>query len=194
MPASSFKSRTNSLAFAKSDCHTCTANHRRCDRKRPRCSSCSAKNIPCGGYPMQLTWPKSKSAQPDAAMLSEQKDDPFRLEPLSLQASIHVKDEASRSRPQKLRKFRFVIEQARVEKQPSTEFCGARRKQRSVCRSGTQQGVLPLQQSSAENGEIRQCTPTRQSISPIAPFEDVIRSKPSNSVIILAIAICTELC
>lgn len=113
MPRPSSEHRTNSLAFAKTDCHTCTANNRRCDRKRPRCSSCTCRDIVCGGYPMQLIWSKkSKPTQPRPAVLPEQADDPFYLEPLSLQASIHVNARNSRCRSHYPRKFRFVSEQA----------------------------------------------------------------------------------
>ena len=48
--------RTNSLAFAKSDCHTCAALSLHCDRQRPRCSICQASGRLCQGYSMPLTW------------------------------------------------------------------------------------------------------------------------------------------
>ena len=159
MPPPSSEPRTNSLAFAKTDCHTCTANQCRCDRKRPRCSSCSAKNIVCGGYPMQLTWSKSKPIQPRAAMFSEQIDDPFHLEPLSFQASIHVRDRNSRSRPHKPRKFRFVTEQAPGRKQTSTESCEARIKQSSAYPGETHARASIQQSNIAMDRSIHQCTP-----------------------------------
>lgn len=42
--------RTNSLGWAKSDCHTCQSTSRLCDRRRPRCDTCTAQGIICGGY------------------------------------------------------------------------------------------------------------------------------------------------
>ncbi len=54
--------RTNSLAFAKSDCHTCASIGLRCDRHRPRCSTCQDSGRLCQGYSMQLTWQRSHSA------------------------------------------------------------------------------------------------------------------------------------
>lgn len=146
MPPPAPMPRTNSLAFAKTDCHTCTANLCRCDRKRPRCSSCSGRNIVCGGYPMQLTWSKSKPIQSRVSMFLQPTEDPFHLEPLSLQASIHVRDRNSRSRPHKPRKFKFVAEKTPGRKQISTESCEAR-----------------IGQSSAYHGEPQARTSTQQS-------------------------------
>lgn len=157
MPLPSSEPRTNSLAFAKTDCHTCTANQRRCDRKRPRCSSCSGNNIVCGGYPMQLTW--SKTRQPRAAMFSERRDDPFYLEPLSLQASIHVKDRNSRSRSHKPRKFRFVAEQVPGRKHTVPESCEARIRQSSAYPGETRARASIQQSNIAMDRSINQCTP-----------------------------------
>lgn len=68
--------RTNSLAFAKSDCHTCSSLGIHCDRQRPRCSPCQNAGILCQGYSMKLTWhqnhsmsnrpPKVKTTPPQA--------------------------------------------------------------------------------------------------------------------------------
>jgi hypothetical protein len=133
MPPPSSERRTNSLAFAKTDCHTCTANQRRCDRKRPRCSSCSGRNVVCGGYPMQLTCSRSKPIQPRAAMFSEQIDDPFYLEHLSTQASIHVRDMKSRTRPLKSRKLTFIPEKNPCRKQTFAKSCQSPVTRSSAC-------------------------------------------------------------
>ncbi|KIW66838.1 hypothetical protein PV04_06132 [Phialophora macrospora] len=53
--------RTNSLAFAKSDCHTCASLGLHCDRHRPRCSQCQDAGRLCQGYSMQLTWQRNHS-------------------------------------------------------------------------------------------------------------------------------------
>lgn len=53
--------RTNSLAFAKSDCHNCSALGLNCDRQRPRCSTCQDASVLCQGYSMQLTWRSNHS-------------------------------------------------------------------------------------------------------------------------------------
>lgn len=51
--------RTNSLAFAKHDCHTCASMHEACDRRRPQCGTCLACNRTCGGFVLDLTWRES---------------------------------------------------------------------------------------------------------------------------------------
>ncbi|OQV07430.1 Fungal specific transcription factor domain-containing protein [Cladophialophora immunda] len=53
--------RTNSLAFAKSNCHNCEAIGIRCDRQRPRCTTCQQSGRLCQGYSMQLTWHRNHS-------------------------------------------------------------------------------------------------------------------------------------
>jgi hypothetical protein len=156
MPPPAPMPRTNSLAFAKTDCHTCIANQRRCDRTRPRCSSCSGRNIICGGYPMQLTWPKSKPIQSRAAILLQPTEDPFHLEPLSLQAPIHVKDRNSRSRPHKPRKFKFVAGKTPGQKQISTESFEARIGQSSACHGEPPARTSTQQSNTALDRPIRQ--------------------------------------
>jgi hypothetical protein len=78
---------------------------------------------------MQLTWSKRRPTQP---IFSEQTDEPFYLEPLSLQASIHFRDRKSQSRPRKPRKFKFIAERTPCCKQTSIEPCGARKQQGSA--------------------------------------------------------------
>jgi hypothetical protein len=48
--------RTNSLAFAKHDCHTCAAFETECDRQRPRCGTCLSNRRKCDGFAMPLIW------------------------------------------------------------------------------------------------------------------------------------------
>lgn len=48
--------RTNSLAFAQSDCHTCTSTGEHCDRRRPQCSTCLSLGRKCGGFATPLSW------------------------------------------------------------------------------------------------------------------------------------------
>lgn len=56
--------RTNSLAFAKSDCHTCSELKRWCDRQRPQCGTCIKHRRKCGGYILDLTWKQPSAASP----------------------------------------------------------------------------------------------------------------------------------
>jgi hypothetical protein len=191
MPSQASKYRTNSLAFAKTDCHTCTANQRRCDRKRPRCGSCSGKNIICGGYPMQLTWSEKKQPQPRAVNFLEQIDDPFHLEPLSLQASIHVKDRNARYRAHKPRNIRFVTEQVGGRKHPSKGSSEARKKEKNFC-SGAIQEIIPIQKFNISVDRT-----TEQGIPGIpllAPLQVVDHGGPNLLIPALAMAIptCTD--
>ncbi|EXJ84971.1 hypothetical protein A1O3_05646 [Capronia epimyces CBS 606.96] len=48
--------RTNSLAFAKSDCHTCKTLRRVCDRQRPICTTCQTAGDACEGFQTRLIW------------------------------------------------------------------------------------------------------------------------------------------
>lgn len=53
--------RTNSLAFAKNDCHTCTSLNKECDRRRPRCGTCLSDGRKCDGFAMPLVWQGSET-------------------------------------------------------------------------------------------------------------------------------------
>lgn len=55
-PPPDVRKRTNSLGWAHSDCHSCDAGHFVCDRRRPRCDSCTARGVLCGGYVQVLNW------------------------------------------------------------------------------------------------------------------------------------------
>lgn len=132
MSLSSSAPRTNSLAFAKTDCHTCTAHRRQCDRRRPRCSTCSGKDILCGGYPMQLTWPRSKPIQPRANSSVNHGDDPFYLEPLSLQTSYHAQNGSSRSLYHTYRQLAFVDGKVPVQKHKYASSSNQRKRKKEA--------------------------------------------------------------
>lgn len=55
--------RTNSLAFAKYNCHTCTKLNEQCDRRRPRCTTCLSSRRRCDGFAMPLVWKNLEVAQ-----------------------------------------------------------------------------------------------------------------------------------
>jgi hypothetical protein len=55
--------RTNSLAFAKHDCHTCAALKTDCDRQRPRCGTCLSNQRKCDGFAIPLVWKDLAVAQ-----------------------------------------------------------------------------------------------------------------------------------
>lgn len=52
--------RTNSLAFSRTDCHTCASVGRTCDRRRPQCSTCLDLGLKCGGFATPLSWDNNR--------------------------------------------------------------------------------------------------------------------------------------
>jgi hypothetical protein len=54
--SSNVSHRTNSLAFAEHDCHTCATFKTECDRQRPRCGTCLSSRRKCDGFAMPLIW------------------------------------------------------------------------------------------------------------------------------------------
>ena len=68
------RKRTNSLGWAHSDCHTCAADHFVCDRRRPRCDSCTTRGLLCGGYVQVLNW------QPGVASRGKMKGRQLKVE------------------------------------------------------------------------------------------------------------------
>lgn len=52
--------RTNSLAFSRTPCHTCSSAQRDCDRRRPRCGTCLRAGVSCAGFATPLTWDSSR--------------------------------------------------------------------------------------------------------------------------------------
>lgn len=114
-PATS-QPRTNSLAFAKTDCHTCAAQRRTCDRRRPQCSPCLDIGIKCGGFPMQLSWTRKKPAAPQGGRILNQAEDHFYLEPLSLKMASQTKDWERRHRSKAPQQFRFVASESSTRK------------------------------------------------------------------------------
>lgn len=59
---------------------------------------------------MQLTWARRKPAEPKANLTMSHGDDPFYIEPLSLQASYHTQNGSSQSLYHSYRKLAFVTE------------------------------------------------------------------------------------
>ncbi|KAK8225663.1 fungal-specific transcription factor domain-containing protein [Phyllosticta capitalensis] len=53
--------RTNSLGFAKTDCFSCAAIGRPCDRQRPLCHACLRDGSRCRGFPTTLSWHDKRS-------------------------------------------------------------------------------------------------------------------------------------
>lgn len=55
--------KSNSLAFARTDCHTCTADGVQCDRQRPQCNTCLNRGRKCGGFATPLSWDERRTYQ-----------------------------------------------------------------------------------------------------------------------------------
>lgn len=157
MPSSSSTLRTNSLAFAKTDCHTCASHQRSCDRKRPRCSTCYGKNILCGGYPMQLTWLRSEPKQPKTKLPVNLEDDPFCIEPLSRQTSNHAQNVPSRSLYRRYQKLAFVTENPPALKERHVPTSDSRKRKES-----TSCEILPRPR--CQRRSISRATPSHESL------------------------------
>jgi hypothetical protein len=95
--------RTNSLAFAKLDCHTCAALKKHCDRKRPRCDTCISSRQRCGGFAMDLVW-KDLAVSNDAITST----------PSQESGSYQRQTQISRKRPD----FKFIRGRSKIKRKP----------------------------------------------------------------------------
>lgn len=95
--------RTNSLAFAKSDCHTCSALRERCDRQRPRCGTCITHQRACGGFALDLVW-KDLAISKNTSFLS--------------QLDHELSQQCPNRAPQKHSNFKFVQGRPRRKRRP----------------------------------------------------------------------------
>lgn len=124
--------RTNSLAFARADCHTCATLNDQCDRRRPRCSTCLSKGRKCDGFAVSLSWdPKrmifthtgtsdgnnnNEAAAADSILLETSRPDTCTsAEPAGPPTRFRFM--SSRSRPRKRRRANNSAAQRRSELQ-----------------------------------------------------------------------------
>lgn len=124
--------RSNSLGFARTDCHTCASLGDQCDRQRPRCSTCLDHGRRCGGFATPLSWDSRR-------MLTEGSS--------ASQVRINAAHEgdgqsaaAGRS-PATLRHFRFVPTRSRQR---------TRRKGRGSSKQGTARSGASGQRSESQ--------------------------------------------
>lgn len=124
--------RSNSLGFARTDCHTCASLGDQCDRQRPRCSTCLDHGRRCGGFATSLSWDSRR-------MLTEGSS--------ASQVRINAAHDgdgqstaAGRS-PATLRHFRFVPTRSRQR---------ARRKGRSASKQGTARNQVSGRRSESQ--------------------------------------------
>ncbi|KAI1616244.1 fungal-specific transcription factor domain-containing protein [Exophiala viscosa] len=107
--------RTNSLAFAKSDCHTCSSLSLHCDRQRPRCTPCQNAGILCQGYSMKLTWHQNHSMVNRPPKVKSVPIPPQESSDVSRKGSIVKEDPVQKDKspgspttPEQGRQFMFV--------------------------------------------------------------------------------------
>ncbi|KAI9043602.1 uncharacterized protein KD926_003372 [Aspergillus affinis] len=60
-PTTQTRRKPNSLAFARTDCHTCAASGAQCDRQRPQCTVCLTQGQKCGGFATPLSWDERRT-------------------------------------------------------------------------------------------------------------------------------------
>lgn len=131
--------RTNSLAFCKTDCHTCASLGQRCDRRRPQCSTCLSNGRKCGGFATPLVWDERRmfADSPVDGVSGENAEQtiPAKTPPKS------PSRRASPSRTGASRRFRFVMGPSRA------------RKRRKTCPPQVEDPPLPDVQDNVETAE-----------------------------------------
>lgn len=120
--------RTNSLAFARSDCHTCSANDERCDRRRPRCSTCLNQGRKCGGFATTLSWDSRRMWSDNPSVVN---DNPTGLFSGNTTTDATPRAVLIADRPAPPRRFRFIEGPSKPRKQRKTCTRGYKRR-RSV--------------------------------------------------------------
>ncbi|KAK1143722.1 hypothetical protein N8T08_006122 [Aspergillus melleus] len=104
-PTAQTRRKPNSLAFARTDCHTCAASGVQCDRQRPQCTTCLNRGRKCGGFATPLSWDDRRTyrgdsteqgscVRPPAGIAEEGNTDPRQ---------------AAATRSRQSRPFRFVL-------------------------------------------------------------------------------------
>ncbi|KAF4761141.1 hypothetical protein HAV15_007087 [Penicillium sp. str.  len=110
--------RTNSLGFAQTDCHTCASLSEKCDRRRPRCSTCLGQDRRCGGFAMPLSWDPRRMWSDNPSVAGASKDLPNEETsvptafPLPADSPKRFRFVKGVSRPKKRRRVNSPKEQA----------------------------------------------------------------------------------
>lgn len=124
--------KTNSLAFANTECHTCLANGVACDRRRPKCRTCLSKGWQCGGFATPLSWDNSRIWLGQSV---QQQRAPTRSQPDKTQSprgqrrdEVNLDNQQSFTAPQQRGNqrqggFRFVSSISRPRKRRKTANC-----------------------------------------------------------------------
>lgn len=115
--SSGVSKKTNSLAFARTECHTCASLGDHCDRRRPQCSTCLGRGRKCAGFVTPLSWdPKrmwsnNRSVTYEVASKNPTTDGKAATESRHAYPSNVLSCRSSRSRP-----FRFINSASRPRK------------------------------------------------------------------------------
>lgn len=104
--------RTNSLAFCKTDCHTCASLGQQCDRNRPQCSTCLSQGRKCGGFATPLVW-DNKRMWADKPAAESNNDAPVDGQAIPARTAS---TRTSPSRSGQSRRFRFVTGASRAKR------------------------------------------------------------------------------
>ncbi|KIW10679.1 hypothetical protein PV08_11643 [Exophiala spinifera] len=157
--------RTNSLAFAKSDCHTCSSLNVRCDRQRPRCTPCLDAGILCQGYSMKLTWHQSHSMvnKPPKVKSATAKGPINRATTTGVQKNHEKETHDLTNADGKGRTFMFVAARPSKRRKRShqhqstttnSEYASSSLRVQSVVAAGTSNGASMGDQSDSAKGEM----------------------------------------
>lgn len=157
--------RTNSLAFSKSDCHTCKSRGRPCARQRPICSTCQDAGDACEGFQTRLVWEGSD-------LPSRRGDDSRRRHGLDRRPKA-----TPNSKSQTL-DARAVVKPP-PSKKPAREFAFVSSWPPKPRKKHSRQKTEALAESSSTAIKIEDQTPRSQ--GPASDGPDTDNSPPSNS-------------
>lgn len=116
--------RTNSLAFAQSDCHSCAASGEQCDRRRPQCSMCLGLGRRCGGFVTPLSWDSSRMWTEAPSAAHDTSNNVCARNSVTTALACKPDSTASVVSPPQPRRFRFARTGSRPRKRRQTRNTG----------------------------------------------------------------------
>lgn len=116
--------RTNSLAFARTDCHTCASSGEQCDRRRPQCSMCLGRGRRCGGFAMPLSWDSRRMWTETPSAAHDTSDNACARNNVTTALEKSSDTTASIVSPAQPRRFRFVRAGSKLRKRRKTRNDG----------------------------------------------------------------------
>lgn len=106
--------RTSSLRFAQTDCHICASLGEKCNRHRPRCSTCLDQGRRCGGFAMRLSWDPRRMWSDNPSVAGVSKDLPN--EEIATDISPEAVPTTFAARSDSPKHFRLVKDVTRLKK------------------------------------------------------------------------------